>query len=84
LPEVKLPDYKQIAMQFQLPKVEVTEEEIKQLKMEKERRERERLKEDLINRISAAAEFDVPDVLVESETNRMLENMKREHWKLFI
>jgi len=77
LPEVKLPDYKQIAMQFQLPKVEVTEEEIKQLKMEKERRERERLKEDLINRISAAAEFDVPDVLVESETNRMLENMKK-------
>jgi len=47
LPEVKLPDYKQIAMQFQLPKIEVTEEEIKQLKMEKERRERERLKEDL-------------------------------------
>lgn len=75
-PEVKLPDYKQIASGFSFPKVTVTDEDIKRLKMEKERHEMEHARQDLMAKISQAVSIDVPEVLVERETAKMVEDLK--------
>ena len=70
-PEIKLADYKAIAAKTVAKEVQVTEEEIKRLKMEKERHEQEHAREDLINRIAAESQFDLPEVLVAGETEKM-------------
>jgi FKBP-type peptidyl-prolyl cis-trans isomerase (trigger factor) len=75
-PEIKLADYKLIASKTTAKEVEVTSDEIKRLKMEKERHEREHEREDLIGRIANESEFDVPEVLVAGETEKMMRELK--------
>jgi FKBP-type peptidyl-prolyl cis-trans isomerase (trigger factor) len=75
-PQIKLADYKAIAAKTIAKEVEVTPEEIKRLKMEKQRHEQEHAREDLINRIAASSEFELPEVLVASETEKMIRELK--------
>lgn len=75
-PEIKLADYRAIAAQTVAKEVVLTEDEIKRLKMEKERHEREHEREDLINKIAAASELEVPEVLVAGETEKMMRQLK--------
>ena len=75
-PEAKLPDYKQIAGGFELKKVELTEEDTKRLKMEKERHMREHLREDALAAIAQKTEVEIPEVLVERETEKMMHQLK--------
>jgi len=75
-PQVGLPDYKQIAGQFELKKAEVTEEDINRLKMEKERHAREHLREDVLEAVAKKTNVEVPDILIERETERMMGQLK--------
>lgn len=78
LPEIKLPDYKTIASQIKKKKVEVTREEIDRLRDEKERLEKERLREEILEKIAQNSEMEIPQVLLEAETKKMLENFKQQ------
>lgn len=75
-PQAKLPDYKKIAGGFELKKVELTEEDTKRLKMEKERHMLEHLREDALGAIAKATEVEIPDILVERETDKMMRQLK--------
>lgn len=76
LPEVKLPDYKKIASQIKKREVSVSKEEIEKLKAEKERIERERVRQEILERIAKESETEIPEILIESEKRRILENLK--------
>lgn len=78
LPEVKLPDYKQIASQVKKREVRVTNEEIERLRAEKERIEKERRRAEILEKIAQSSEMEIPEILVESEKSRMLENLKQQ------
>jgi len=69
-PQAKLPDYKKIAQGFELGKVELTEEDMKRLKMEKERHLLEHLREDALLAIAKETEVEVPEILVARETEK--------------
>jgi len=75
-PQAKLSDYKKIAGGFELKKVELTEEDIKRLKMEKERHMLEHLREDALEAIAKETEVEIPDILVERETEKMMRQLK--------
>jgi FKBP-type peptidyl-prolyl cis-trans isomerase (trigger factor) len=75
-PQTDLPDYKKIASGFELKEAEVTDEDIKRLKMEKERHEREHLRQDMLAAVSAATAIEIPDILVERETEKMMAQLK--------
>jgi FKBP-type peptidyl-prolyl cis-trans isomerase (trigger factor) len=75
-PQITLPDYKQIAGEFKMDEVKVTEEEISRLKMEKERHMREHKRQDLLAAIATKTDTEVPEVLVERETQKMMEQLK--------
>jgi len=77
MPEVKLPDYKKIVSQIEKREVKVTEEEIEKLKQEKELREKERLRQEILEKIAKNSEIEVPEILIEEEKGRILENLKR-------
>jgi FKBP-type peptidyl-prolyl cis-trans isomerase (trigger factor) len=77
IPEIRLPDYRRIASQVQKKEVRVTEEEIKRLREEKERRERERLRQEILDQIAQKTEVEIPQILIEKEKKRMLENLKK-------
>jgi len=77
MPEVKLPDYKKIVSQIEKREIKVTEEEIEKLKQEKELREKERLRQEILEKIAKNSEVEVPEILIEEEKGRMLENLKR-------
>jgi FKBP-type peptidyl-prolyl cis-trans isomerase (trigger factor) len=76
-PQVTLGDYKETAKQFVLLELEVTEEDIKRLKMEKERHEKDHLREDLLDKLRQTARIEVPDVLIGRETERMIEDLRK-------
>jgi len=78
LPEIKLPDYKKIASQVKKREVKVTDEEIVRLKQEKERVEKERLRNEILEKIAEESQIDTPQVLIESEQKRMMENIKQQ------
>jgi len=78
LPEVILPDYKKIASTVKKKEVEVTKEDIERLKKEKERIEKERVREEILEKIANNTQIDIPDILIERERERMLENFKKE------
>lgn len=76
-PEVVLGDYKEAAKQFTFKEPEVTEEDIKRLKMEKERHEKEHLHEDMLDKLRETAKIEIPEVLVARETERMMEDLRQ-------
>lgn len=78
LPKVKLPDYKKIVSGIKKKEIEVTQEEIAQLKAEKERVERERLRQEILAKIGEEAEVEIPSTLIETELSRMKDNLKRQ------
>ena len=75
-PQVELPDYKAIAGGFEIKKVEVTEEDIKRLKMEKERHLMEHLREEVLAAVAQKTNVEVPEILVERETEKMIAQLK--------
>jgi len=75
-PEITLPDYKKIAAGFELKEPQVTDEDIKQLKMEKERHLREHLRQDALAAVAAKTAVEIPDVLVERETEKTMAQLK--------
>jgi FKBP-type peptidyl-prolyl cis-trans isomerase (trigger factor) len=77
LPEFELGDYKKIASQAKKREVKVTEEEIQRLKKEKERWEKERLRSEILEKIAEKTKIEIPEVLLEQEKLRILENLKR-------
>lgn len=77
LPEIELPDYKKIAAGIKKKEVKVTPEEIEKIKIEKERLEKERLRQEILEKIAQNAKMEIPEILIEKEKNRILENLKR-------
>lgn len=75
-PEIKLGDYRQIAAGFELKEAIVTDEDIKRLKMEKERHEREHLRQDALAALAQATEAEVPEILTERETEKSMAQLK--------
>ena len=78
LPEVKLPDYKQIASQVLRREVVVAKEEIERLRAEKERIEKERVRQEILDKIAENSQIEISEVLVESEKKRILESLKQQ------
>jgi len=78
MPEIELPDYKKIVSGIERKEIKVTDSEIAKLKEQKENREKERLREEILEKIGEAANIDIPDALLESEQARMLENLKNQ------
>jgi len=75
-PHAELPDYKQIAAGFKLEEVKVTDEDIKRLKSEKERHLREHLREDALEAVAQKTAIEIPDILIERETEKMMRQLK--------
>jgi len=75
-PHAQLPDYKQIAAGFRLEEAKVTDDDIKRLKMEKERHLREHLREDVLNAVAQKTQIEIPDILIERETERTMQQLK--------
>ncbi len=77
-PEINLADYKKIAPSVEKREVIVTEEEINRLKTEKERVEKERFRQEILEKIAESSEMEIPEVLIEAEKKQMLNNLKQE------
>ena len=77
-PEINLPDYKKIASETKKKEVAVTDDEIKKLKAEKERVAKERTRQEILEKIAEKIDVILPEVLVESEQRRMIENLKQQ------
>ncbi len=75
-PRVDLPDYKKIASEFKIKPAELTQEEIARLKAEKERHEREHLRQDALEKIAQGSAVEIPDVLIQRETQNSLAQLK--------
>ncbi len=75
-PQAELPDYKKIAGDFELAKVELTEEDMKRLKLEKEKHMIEHLREDVLEAIAKETDVEIPEILVERETDKMIRQLK--------
>ncbi|MFA6376081.1 MAG: trigger factor [Candidatus Paceibacterota bacterium] len=75
-PHAQLPNYKQIAAGFKLEEAKVTDDDIKRLKMEKERHLREHLREDVLNAVAEKTQVEIPDILIERETERTMQQLK--------
>jgi trigger factor len=75
-PRVELPDYKEILQKFELKEIKVTEDDIKRLKMEKERHEREHVRQDALAAVAAETAVEVPGILITRETEKMMNQLK--------
>jgi FKBP-type peptidyl-prolyl cis-trans isomerase (trigger factor) len=78
MPEIGLPDYKKIVSRIPRKEVKVTDAEIAKLKEEKEKREKERIREEILEKIGNESQVEIPIALLESEQARMLENLKHQ------
>lgn len=78
LGELALPDYKGIAAQIKRKEIEVTQAEIDHIKKQKETQEKERIREELLQKIAEKTKIDLPAVLIESEKRRMIEGLKQQ------
>jgi trigger factor len=78
IPEIVLPDYKEVVSQIKRKEVEVTKEELERLKKQKEAQEKERLRDELLDKISEKTKIEIPAVLIESEKQRMVEGLKQQ------
>jgi len=77
LPEIELPSYKEIVGKLKKKPVEVTKEEIEKIKKEKEKWEQEKLRQEILEKIAEKTEIEIPEVLLEQEKLRMMENFKK-------
>lgn len=77
LPEIELPSYKEIVGKLKKKPVEVTKEEIERIKKEKEKWEQERLRQEMLEKIAEKTKIEVPEILLEQEKLRMMENFKK-------
>jgi len=75
-PRVELPDYKQIAAGFELKPVEVTQEDIKRLRMEKENHSRQHLRQDVLDALSQKTMVEIPEIMIEQETKKAISELK--------
>ncbi|MEK7503407.1 MAG: trigger factor [Patescibacteria group bacterium] len=78
LPEITIADYREIAPKIKKREVTVTPEEIEKLKQEKEKIERDKLRQEILDKIAAGSKMEIPEVLVDSEKNRMLATIKEQ------
>ena len=78
LPEITIADYQEIVPKIKKREVKVTLEEIEKLKQEKERIEREKLRQEILDKIAAGSKIEIPEVLIDSEKNRMLATIKEQ------
>jgi len=76
-PQAKLPDYKNIAAGLEFKPPEVTEEDIKRLKMEKERHEREHWRRDLLEKLAQKSEVEIPEILIQGEARKAMDDFKK-------
>jgi len=77
MPEVELPDYKKIASGVKKEEVEVTEEEIKNIKQRKQEKANEERKQEILDKVTEKTEVEIPEELLEREERVMFENTKR-------
>lgn len=75
-PQTNLPDYRQIAAGFEFKEPQVTDEDIKRLKMEKERHLREHLRQDILAAVAQKTVVEVPDILIQRETEKIMAQLK--------
>lgn len=76
-PQAKLPNYREIAAGFEFKAPEVAEDDIKRLKMEKERHAREHWRRDLLEKLAQKTEIEVPEILVAGETRKAMDDFKK-------
>lgn len=75
-PQAKLPDYKKISAELEFKAPEVSEEDIKRLKMEKERHARRHWREDLLGKLAEDSKMEIPEILVAGEAQKAMEDFK--------
>ena len=75
-PRPQLADYKKIAAEAEFKAPEITEEDIKRLKMEKERHEREHWRHNLLDILAQKSEVEIPEVLIRGEAQKTMEEFK--------
>ena len=78
LPEITIADYKEIVPKIKKREVKVSQEEIEKLRQEKERIEKEKLRQEILSKIAAGSRMEIPEVLLDSEKNRMLATIKEQ------
>ena len=78
LPEITIADYQEIVPKIKKREVKVTPEEIEKLRQEKERIEHDKLRQEILDKIAAGSKIEIPEVLIDSEKNRMLETIKEQ------
>ncbi len=78
MPEIKMPDYRKIASNVQKKEVKVTEAEIAKLKEEKERMEKEGVRQEILQKIAEDSEIEIPEEMVERERDMILNNLKQQ------
>jgi FKBP-type peptidyl-prolyl cis-trans isomerase (trigger factor) len=78
LPEIKLPDYKNLISSIKRKEIVLTPEEIEKLRREKERIEKERLRQEILEKIAQESEMEIPEILIEEEKKRLFEEAKRQ------
>jgi len=78
LPEITIADYQEIVPKIKKREVKVTPEEIEKLRQEKERIEKEKLRQEILDKIAAGSKMEIPEILIDSEKNRMLNTIKEQ------
>jgi len=63
--------------------VEVTDEDIQRIKSEKEKKEKERRRGQILEKIAEETQLEIPESLIESEKKRMLEDLKNKFLSSF-
>ncbi len=84
LPDICLPDYRQVGARIKKQKnITITDEELARLKAEKERIESQRVCQEILDKIAENLEVELPEVLIEAEKKRMLESLKLQVFQIF-
>ncbi|MFH1780671.1 MAG: trigger factor [Candidatus Nealsonbacteria bacterium] len=78
LPEITIADYKEIVPKIKKKEIKVTQEEIEKLRQEKEKMEKEKLRQEILDKIASDSKMEIPEILIESEKNRMLVAIKEQ------
>lgn len=74
LPEIKIPDYKNLAKEATLKKSEISAEEKETDRSAEKEREKKIIK--ALDKIADASEMEIPDILVEAEKEKMILELK--------
>ncbi len=78
LPAIIIADYQEIVPKIKKREVKVTEEDIEKMRQEKERIEKEKLRQEILDKIASGSKMEIPEVLIDSEKNRMLVTIKEQ------